>query len=112
MNSQLHQVISYLRTFLMSRGFLEVETPILSASVGGANATPFVTQSQALNANLFLRIAPELYLKVICNLLVDLRPFLLLQQLIVAGMDKVFEIGKQFRNEGRDHTHNPEFTTC
>ncbi|KAJ1833555.1 hypothetical protein LPJ73_007886, partial [Coemansia sp. RSA 2703] len=91
-------VLRYLRRFLDSRGFIEVETPVLSASVGGAAAQPFVTQSVALGKDtpLFLRIAPELYLK----------------QLVVGGLDRVYELGKQFRNEGIDADHNPEFTTC
>jgi lysyl-tRNA synthetase class 2 len=90
------KLISRLRYFLDSRGFLEVETPILSTNIGGANANPFKTFSKSLNSDLFLRISPELYLK----------------QLIIGGFEKVYEIGKQFRNEGIDHTHNPEFTTC
>ncbi|KAJ1725014.1 hypothetical protein LPJ53_000803 [Coemansia erecta] len=91
-------VLRYLRRFLDSRGFIEVETPVLSASVGGAAAQPFITQSVALGQDtpLFLRIAPELYLK----------------QLVVGGLDRVYELGKQFRNEGIDADHNPEFTTC
>lgn len=83
-----------IRQFLNKRNFLEVETPILSSSAGGAVATPFWTSSVALGS-VALRIAPELYLK----------------QLIVAGFDKVFEIGKVFRNEGVDISHYPEFTT-
>ncbi|EGC37312.1 hypothetical protein DICPUDRAFT_150147 [Dictyostelium purpureum] len=90
------KVINYVRSFLVERGFLEVDTPILSTNVGGANAKPFITRSNSLNLDLFLRISPELFLK----------------QLVVAGFDKVFELGKQFRNEGIDLTHNPEFTTC
>ncbi|KAJ3176525.1 hypothetical protein HDU87_005219 [Geranomyces variabilis] len=92
-------VISYVRAYLTSRGFLEVETPILSPKPGGATARPFTTTSNALsesNQTLFLRVAPELYLK----------------QLVIGGADRVFEIGKQFRNEEIDSTHNPEFTTC
>ncbi|KAJ2220091.1 hypothetical protein IWW45_009179 [Coemansia sp. RSA 485] len=91
-------VLRYLRSFLDSRGFIEVETPVLSASVGGAAARPFTTHSVALGEEtpLFLRIAPELYLK----------------QLVVGGIDRVYELGKQFRNEGIDADHNPEFTTC
>ncbi|KAK5580253.1 hypothetical protein RB653_000268 [Dictyostelium firmibasis] len=90
------KMISYLRRFLVEKGYLEVDTPILSTNVGGANAKPFKTHSNSLNLDLFLRISPELFLK----------------QLIISGFDKVFEIGKQFRNEGIDLTHNPEFTTC
>ncbi|KAI8589135.1 hypothetical protein BDZ88DRAFT_452399 [Geranomyces variabilis] len=92
-------VIAHVRAYLTSRGFLEVETPILSPKPGGATARPFTTTSNALsesNQTLFLRVAPELYLK----------------QLVIGGADRVFEIGKQFRNEEIDSTHNPEFTTC
>jgi lysyl-tRNA synthetase class 2 len=81
---------------LYEKGFEEVETPILSTQFGGAIAEPFQTFSKALDSKLYMRIAPELYLK----------------KLVVGGYDKVFEIGKQFRNEGIDSTHNPEFTTC
>ncbi|PRP76061.1 lysine--tRNA ligase-like isoform 2 [Planoprotostelium fungivorum] len=84
------KVITCVRDFFTSRGFIEMETPILGAKAGGANATPFVTQGQAIGDHLFLRIAPELYLK----------------QLVIGGMEKVR------RNEGVDATHNPEFTTC
>ncbi|EFA84574.1 leucyl-tRNA synthetase [Heterostelium album PN500] len=90
------RMISFLRNYLVERGFLEVDTPILSTNVGGANAKPFQTYSNSLDLDMFLRISPELYLK----------------QLVISGFDKVFEIGKQFRNEGIDLTHNPEFTTC
>eukprot|EP00002_Diphylleia_rotans_P024787 TRINITY_DN4897_c0_g1_i13.p1 TRINITY_DN4897_c0_g1~~TRINITY_DN4897_c0_g1_i13.p1 ORF type:complete len:304 (-),score=78.73 TRINITY_DN4897_c0_g1_i13:43-954(-) len=91
-------VIRHLRTFLEKRDFVEVETPILSSQAGGAIAKPFVTQSHAFGEAipLFMRIAPELYLK----------------KLVVGGLPRVFEIGKQFRNEGIDTKHNPEFTTC
>lgn len=84
-----------MRQYLTTREFLEVETPILSAQSGGANATPFLTTSKALNQDLQLRISPELYLK----------------QLICSGFPKVFELGKVFRNEGIDSTHLPEFTS-
>uniref|UniRef100_A0A6B2L235 Lysine--tRNA ligase n=1 Tax=Arcella intermedia TaxID=1963864 RepID=A0A6B2L235_9EUKA len=90
------KVIKTIRGFLDEAGFTEVETPVLSFSVGGANAKPFLTQSESLNAHMALRIAPELYLK----------------QLVIGGMDRVYEIGKNFRNEGIDGTHNPEFTMC
>ncbi|AET40144.1 lysine--tRNA ligase MSK1 Ecym_5389 [Eremothecium cymbalariae DBVPG len=91
-----HKIISSLRTFLDSRGFIEVETPILSAKSNGANAKPFVTQLNSLGKlPLELRVAPELWLKRLC----------------IGGMDQVYEIGKVFRNEGVDATHNPEFTT-
>ncbi|KAG2188639.1 hypothetical protein INT44_001394 [Umbelopsis vinacea] len=90
------QIIKFIRQFLDSRGFLEVETPVLATLAGGANAKPFVTVANALDMEMQLRIAPELYLK----------------QLVIGGLDRVYEIGKQFRNEGIDADHNPEFTTC
>ena len=89
------KIINYLRNFLDNRGFLEVETPILSSQAGGALAKPFETESQLLHQKLELRIAPELFLK----------------KLIIGGFDRVYEIGKVFRNEGIDSTHNPEFTS-
>jgi lysyl-tRNA synthetase class 2 len=88
------RVISLIRKFLESKGFLEVETPILHPIPGGALARPFITFHNALGTNLYLRIAPELYLK----------------RLIVGGFNKVFELGRCFRNEGISTTHNPEFT--
>lgn len=88
------EAIRFLRRFLDRRGFLEVETPILQPLYGGATARPFVTHHHALDMPLYLRIADELYLK----------------RLIVGGMEKVYEIGHDFRNEGMDRTHNPEFT--
>ncbi|KAJ2714353.1 hypothetical protein H4R19_001778 [Coemansia spiralis] len=91
------QVLKHIRAFLDARGFVEVETPVLSPSVGGASAHPFTTSALAFgDTPLFMRIAPELYLK----------------QLVVGGLDRVYEIGKQFRNEGIDADHSPEFTTC
>jgi len=87
-------VIQEIRNFLNSEGFLEVETPILQHVASGANAKPFITYHNYLEQNLYLRIAPELYLK----------------RLIVGGFNRVYELGKNFRNEGVDTTHNPEFT--
>lgn len=89
------QVASAVRRFMESRGFVEVETPILVPIAAGGFAEPFETHHNALGRDLFLRIATELYLK----------------QLVVGGLDKVFEVGKIFRNEGIDADHNPEFTT-
>ena len=88
------EAIRFLRRFLDERGFLEVETPILQPQYGGASARPFVTHHNALDLPLYLRIADELYLK----------------RLIVGGFEKVYEIGHDFRNEGMDRQHNPEFT--
>ncbi len=88
------RMIQALRTFMADRGFEEVETPMLHPIAGGAAARPFVTHHNALDADLYLRIAPELYLK----------------RLVVGGMPRVFEINRNFRNEGIDTTHNPEFT--
>jgi lysyl-tRNA synthetase class 2 len=87
-------IISTIREFLCSRGFLEVETPMMQTIAGGAAAKPFVTHHNALDLDLFLRIAPELFLK----------------RLLVGGMEKVFEINRNFRNEGLSREHNPEFT--
>ncbi len=88
------EVIRWMRRFLDDRGFLEVETPILQPLYGGASARPFMTHHNALDMPLYLRIADELYLK----------------RLVVGGMERVYEIGHDFRNEGMDRTHNPEFT--
>ncbi|WP_375137084.1 MULTISPECIES: lysine--tRNA ligase [Arcobacteraceae] len=102
MNSQVRKtfhirskVISLTRRFFEDKGFLEVETPMMHPIPGGANAKPFVTHHNALGVDRFLRIAPELYLK----------------RLIVGGFEAVFEINRNFRNEGMDATHNPEFTS-
>ena len=88
------RIISAIREFLDNKGFLEVETPILSPIAGGAAAKPFITHHNTLDMDMFLRIAPELYLK----------------RLIVAGFEKVYEIGRNCRNEGMSVRHNPEFT--
>ncbi len=88
------RLISALRDFLDARGFLEVETPILQPQYGGALARPFTTHHHALDTTLYLRVADELYLK----------------RLVVGNLERVYEIGKDFRNEGIDRTHNPEFT--
>jgi lysyl-tRNA synthetase class 2 len=88
------KIISLIREFLNKKGFIEVETPILQPLYGGTNANPFSTHLNALNMKLYLRLAPELYLK----------------RLVIGGFEKVYEIGRNFRNEGIDATHNPEFT--
>jgi lysyl-tRNA synthetase class 2 len=87
-------VVQSVRSGLVSRGYIEVETPVLTALHGGANARPFITHYNTYNVQVYLRIALELYLK----------------RLVVGGIEKVFEIGRNFRNEGADATHNPEFT--
>ncbi len=87
-------MIKLIRNFLDEKGFMEVETPVLQANYGGAFAKPFITHYNALNADFYLRISNELYLK----------------RLIIGGIDKVYEFAKDFRNEGMDKTHNPEFT--
>jgi lysyl-tRNA synthetase class 2 len=88
------RVLSSMRDFLNSRGFIEVETPILQPLYGGATARPFITHHNTLDRDLYLRIAPELYLK----------------RLIVGGLERVYEFARTFRNEGIDRSHNPEFT--
>jgi len=88
------QITNHIREFMMNKDFIEVETPMMHPIHGGATARPFKTFHNDLDTELFMRVAPELYLK----------------KLIVAGLDRVFEIGKNFRNEGIDLTHNPEFT--
>ena len=88
------KVVDFLRSFLKERGYLEVETPMMHPIPGGANAKPFITKHNSLDMDLYLRIAPELYLK----------------RLVVGGFEKVFEINRSFRNEGLSTRHNPEFT--
>ncbi len=88
------KILKYMRNFLDSRGYIEFETPILQPTYGGANAAPFKTHFNALNEDMFLRVADELYLK----------------RLIIGGFEKVYEVSKDFRNEDIDSTHNPEFT--
>ncbi|MDA0321265.1 MAG: lysine--tRNA ligase [Verrucomicrobia bacterium] len=88
------QTVQSIRDFLNSRGFQEVETPMMQPQAGGAAARPFITHYEALDTRMYLRIAPELYLK----------------RLLVGGFDKVYELNRNFRNEGLDRTHNPEFT--
>ena len=88
------KIVRYIRDFFEARDYLEVETPMMHPIPGGATARPFVTHHNALDADLYLRIAPELYLK----------------RLVVGGLERVYEINRNFRNEGIDSTHNPEFT--
>ena len=89
------QFIKYVRDFMDARGFMEVETPVLNTISGGATARPFITHHNTLDIDMYMRIATELPLK----------------RLIVGGMDRVYEVGRIFRNEGMDPKHNPEFTT-
>ena len=89
------KIIKSIRSYLDERGFLEVETPVLSPIAGGANARPFITHHNTLDIDMYLRIATELYLK----------------RLVVGGLERVYELGRVFRNEGMDVRHNPEFTT-
>ena len=88
--------VAYLRRYLDNMGFMEVETPVLSPIAGGANARPFITHHNTLDIDMYMRIATELHLK----------------RLIVGGLERVYEVGRIFRNEGMDTKHNPEFTTC
>ena len=90
------KVVGFVRSYLNKLNFIEVETPMMNMIPGGATARPFTTFHNDLNMKLYMRIAPELFLK----------------QCVVGGMDRVFEIGKNFRNESIDQTHNPEYTSC
>ena len=89
------KLIKTVRSVLDNLGYLEVETPVLNTISGGANARPFITHHNALNLDMYMRIAAELHLK----------------RLVVGGLERVYEIGRLFRNEGMDTRHNPEFTT-
>ena len=89
------KIVAKIREYMMNDGFMEVETPMMHPIPGGAAARPFITHHNALDIDIYMRIAPELYLK----------------RLIVGGMERVFEMNRCFRNEGIDNRHNPEFTT-
>ncbi|HBC1013519.1 TPA: lysine--tRNA ligase, partial [Escherichia coli] len=88
------KILAAIRQFMVARGFMEVETPMMQVIPGGASARPFITHHNALDLDMYLRIAPELYLK----------------RLVVGGFERVFEINRNFRNEGISVRHNPEFT--
>lgn len=90
------KVLNFIRQYLTQLNFIEVETPMMNLIPGGATAKPFITYHNDLDMKLYMRIAPELFLK----------------QCVVGGMERVFEIGKNFRNESMDQTHNPEYTEC
>lgn len=90
------KVVSFVREYLTKRDFIEVETPMMNMIPGGATARPFITHHNDLDMKLYMRIAPELFLK----------------ECVVGGLERVFEIGKNFRNQSIDQTHNPEYTAC
>lgn len=90
------EVVKFVRRYLEDMGFIEVDTPVLDTKAGGATAKPFITESNDYKIPMYMRVAPELYLKMV----------------VIGGINRVFEIGRQFRNESSDMTHNPEFTSC